>query len=170
LIISSFRYAASSFQGSHRISQDLTDPIVLPRRGSLIFQMYKEHMELLVRQARSVPEDHKICWYWGLFLPWTEKWNAHSFRTVKLWEGTPSKAIRAYYSPSCASQVPENRERVVNFLRLSWRSNDRRERKNWYMSRQADKIVWEICRIKILGRSNGVTEAPVVRFVGGAED
>jgi F-box domain len=125
-----------------RISQDLIAPVVLPRRGSLIYQTYKEHMELLVRLARSVPEDYRICWYCGFFLPWTDEWNTRSSRAIKLWEGAPSKTIRAYYCPRCTSQAPKNRERVANFLRLSWRSNDRRERKNWYMSRQADKIVW----------------------------
>jgi F-box domain len=78
-----------------RVSQGLTDPVVLPRRGSLIYQTYKEDMELLVRLASSVPKDWKICWYRGLYLLRTDKWERHPLRRIKLWEEAPSRSIRA---------------------------------------------------------------------------
>jgi hypothetical protein len=58
-------------------------------------------MEIWVRLRTSVPDNLNICWYCGLYLPWTNEGDiGKSLRQIKLWDG---ETMRAHFCPACTS-------------------------------------------------------------------
>lgn len=118
----------------------LSTPPPLPSRHSLDLDTYKSHMEILVRLSKSVPEDQNICWYCGLYLPWTDEWNiGRPIRVVKLWEDASANRLRAYFCPTCTKLKMKSWARVQQFFMLSWIKGNVRENKFW--SEKIDRIV-----------------------------
>jgi hypothetical protein len=98
--------------------------------------------------------------------------NGQTSRTSNIFEGSSCGRVCIRDNTRVLLSIPyqpgSKTTSVVPFRILSWRGNDRREKRKWSQSRQADTIVWECAEPKKVSSCYGVHGLCVAQPDGGS--